>query len=299
MRQIACPVCNQEPNSSPEEFSIIDCPTCQVKWTFISAELDSDALYEDEVYAVVDNRQSVFEKLIFREARIILNKGNYLLGPSKKRLLDFGCGKGQFLAEAKKLGWNGIGIETARDRAVFAVDKYQVEVIQEFYSHGKVTDQPFDLITLNHVLEHLPAPISMVKELIESNLAETGLLYIEVPRTDSWQANIAGTKWLHWDIPKHLNHWKESGLVKQFEDVGYKKVGGKSFSIHLGVLGMLQALFSLFGYNDHLILALKKKKSVGLMLGVALLTPVAFLLESLASAFGKSGIVGVYFKKNG
>ncbi|MEN2282926.1 class I SAM-dependent methyltransferase [Algoriphagus sp. SE2] len=299
MRQIACPVCKVKPTETRKEFSIIDCINCKTSWTYIPNELDVDALYEDEVYAVVDNRESIFEKVIFREAKGVLNRANALLDKSHKKALDFGCGKGQFLAQAKKLGWSGVGIETAKDRAKFAAEKYQVKVINQFYSEGKVQEGDFHLICLNHVLEHLPEPISLVNELLESNLAKGGLLYIEVPRADSWQAKIAGDNWIHWDIPKHLTHWTESGLLNQFESIGYIKVGAKPFSIHLGVLGMLQSLFSLFGYRKHLILSLKKKKTAGLMLGVALLTPFAFLMESIAALFSKSGVIGIYLKKNG
>lgn len=298
MRQIACPVCKIEPTTAKEEFSVIKCRNCQTSWTFIPNELDVDSLYVDEVYAVVDNRESIFEKVIFREAKGVLNRADALLDNSHKKVLDFGCGKGHFLAEAKKLGWSGIGIETAKDRAKFAKDKYRVEVIQEFYAEGPIKGGEFDLISLNHVLEHLPEPVSLVRELLESNLAKGGLLYIEVPRADSWQAKIAGENWIHWDIPKHLTHWTESGLLSQFQGLGYKKVGEKPFSIHLGVLGMLQSLFSLFGYRNHLILSLKKKKTVGLMLGVTLLTPVALLFESVASLFSKSGVIGIYLRKD-
>lgn len=298
MRQIACPVCKLEPTTTQEEFSVINCQNCKTFWTFIPNELDVDALYEDEVYAIVDNRESIFEKVIFREAKGVLNRADALLDNSHKKVLDFGSGKGQFLAEAKKNGWSGIGIETAKDRAKFAEDKYRVEVIQEFYSEGPIKGGEFDLISLNHVLEHLPEPVSLVCELLESNLAKGGLLYIEVPRADSWQAKIAGKNWIHWDIPKHLTHWTESGLLNQFQSLGYKKVGEKPFSIHLGVLGMLQSLFCLFGYRNHLILSLKKKKTIGLMLGVTLLTPVAFLFESVASLFHKSGVIGIYLRKD-
>ncbi|WP_296705935.1 class I SAM-dependent methyltransferase [Algoriphagus sp.] len=299
MRQIACPVCKVEPTESREEYSIIKCVNCKTSWTFIPNELDVDALYEDEVYAVVDNRESIFEKVIFKEAKGVLNRAKALLDKSQNKVLDFGCGKGQFLAEAKRSGLIGIGIETAKDRAKFAEDKYQVEVIQEFYESGQVAGGEFDLICLNHVFEHLPEPISLVKELLHSNLAKGGLLYIEVPRADSWQAKIAGKNWIHWDIPKHLTHWNESRLLNQFESLGYIKVGEKPFSIHLGVLGMLQSLFSLFGYRKHLILSLKKKKTIGLMLGVGLLTPFAFLFESFAALFSKSGVIGIYLRKDG
>lgn len=256
-------------------------------------------LYQDEVYSVVDNRKSIFERVIFREARRVLEKASSISNSNTKRLLDFGSGKGQFLTIAKESGWTGIGIETAKERADFALEKYGVEVRQEFYSKGKVGEGNFDLITLNHVLEHLPDPLGLLKTLLDSNLSKDGLIYIEVPRADSWQAKIAGENWMHWDIPKHLTHWTETGLEKELKTIGYTKVGRRSFSIHLGVLGMLQTLMSNFGFKGNLILNLKRKKTPGLLLRIVIFLPFAMILETCSLPFGKSGIMGLYLKSNG
>ncbi len=299
MRQIACPICKKSPEIELRAFSICLCTGCGNRWTYISEEIDSEALYEDEVYAVVDNRKSIFERIIFREAGKVLEITNSLLAAKSKRLLDFGSGKGLFLAVAKEAGWQGMGIETAKDRADFAREKYSVEVRQEFYSGGKIEENNFDLITLNHVLEHLPDPLVLLKELLDSNLSKDGLVYIEVPRADSWQAKIAGQNWMHLDIPKHLTHWTEAGLEKELNQIGYQKVEFRSFSIHLGVLGMVQALMSGLGYEGNLILNLKRKKTQGLVLGIAILLPFALILETTSVLFGRSGIMGLYLKSNG
>lgn len=298
MRQITCPVCKKSPEIESQAFSICLCKGCGNRWTYIPEEIDSDALYEDEVYAVVDNRKSIFERIIFREAGKVLERGNSISAVKSKRLLDFGSGKGLFLAVAKEFGWRGLGIETAKDRADFAREKYRVEVRQEFYAGGKIEEGNFDMITLNHVLEHLPDPLSLLKELVDSNLSKDGLVYIEVPRADSWQAKIAGQNWMHWDIPKHLTHWIEAGLEKELNRIGFQKVEERSFSIHLGVLGMLQALMSALGYRGNLILNLKRKKTPGLLLSIAILLPFAWILEVISMPFGKSGIIGLYVKSN-
>lgn len=298
MRQIACPVCKTSPHSTPEAQSIHSCSFCGVRWTYLPQDVDTAALYSDEVYAVVDNRRSLFERIIFSEAKKVLGKAKEL-NPSAKTLLDFGCGKGQFLSVAKELGWNGLGIETAAERAEFSRQKYGVEVLGDYYQGGKVHPESFDLITLNHVLEHLPDPMGLAGELGDSNLSVGGLIYLEVPRADSWQAKLAGKNWMHWDIPKHLTHWTEKGLEREFSKIGYQRIAFPRFSVHLGVLGMLQALLSTFGYRKNLILQLKRKKSAGLMLLISLALPLAFTLELLATQVGKSGIVGIYLKRNG
>lgn len=298
MRQVTCPVCFTSPSLLPLPFSRVVCASCQVTWTYLPEELDSEALYRDEVYAIVDNRQSVFEKIIFYEAQKILQKAQDM-GISSRRVLDFGSGKGQFLAVANQKGWQGIGIETEQVRADFAREKYCVEVICGYYQGGKVSETPVDLITLNHVLEHLPQPIQLVQALVQDNLTADGLLYIEVPRADSWQARIAGDVWMHWDIPKHLTHWTQNGLEKEFSKIGFQKVATRKLSVHLGVLGMLQAMVSKVGFNENLILRLKRKKTPGLLILIGLVLPFALALEVISCGVGKSGIVGIYLKRNG
>jgi len=297
MRQITCPVCSTDPVNPPESHSIHVCSSCGLRWTYLPGEVDTSALYTDEVYAVVDNRKSIFEQIIFSEAEKVLAKARKL-HPKAKSLLDFGSGKGQFLAIAKDAGWQGVGIETAAERADFAGRNYQVEVRQEFYAGGKIGDGRFDFITLNHVLEHLPEPLALVSELLNANLNPDGLVYIEVPRADSWQAKIAGKSWMHWDIPKHLTHWTASGMEGEFSKTGFQKVGSRKFSIHLGVLGMLQAMLSKIGYRNNIILQLKRKKSLGLMALIALVLPLAVGLELLSCGFDRSGIFGIYLKKH-
>ena len=298
MRQVTCPVCKTPPTFSLAPYSLCTCTSCGVQWTFLPDEIQWEELYRDEVYAVVDNRATVFEKIIFSEARKVLRQAQSIF-PEAKRMLDFGSGKGQFLAVAKALGWEGLGIETEAQRAKFAQEKYVVEVLTSLYTQGKIEGGNFDLITLNHVLEHLPAPMNLLEELISQNLSPNGLLYLEVPRADSWQAKIAGKSWMHWDIPKHLTHWNAKNLESQLQKIGLAPVAKRSFSVHLGVLGMLQALMSRFGFRENLIFRLKRKKTFGLLLGIGILLPVAVILEVFSLPFGKSGILGIYSKRHG
>jgi len=296
MRQLHCPVCLSSPSYTPISGNCVLCSTCNLNWTYLAEEVDLASLYRDEVYQVVDNRNSVFEKIIFSEAKKILLKAKKY-HPWATSVFDFGAGKGQFLAVAKRMGWQVNGIESEPKRGAFAKEKYQVSLHVGYYEGGKIGVHGFDLITLNHVLEHLPSPMKLLRELLEQNLEINGLLYLEVPRADSWQSRLAGASWMHWDIPKHLSHWTESTLLEQCAALGLKPVAKRSFSIHLGVLGMLQALLSQVGWKENLILRLKKKKSMGLLLAIAFLLPLAYGIELLAVAFGKSGILGLYFRR--
>jgi 2-polyprenyl-3-methyl-5-hydroxy-6-metoxy-1,4-benzoquinol methylase len=295
LKQVKCPGCGAEPPAGIVHLEVARCRGCGLGWTLIAQDVDTDEHYQDEVYGVVDNRRSLFEKIILREARAVLNTAERLRPDSDKRLLDFGSGKGQFLLAAKEQGWRGLGVETAIDRANFARDLYQVDVIDSFYEGGAVSEERFDLITLNHVLEHLPEPESILQELVRSNLEPGGLVMIEVPRLNSWQSMIAGSDWVHLDIPKHLTHWTNSRLKASMAKMGFRAVAERRFSIHLGVLGMLQALLVRTGYNGNIILDLKRHRTFGLLLRVGIFLPLAFALELTSALFTRTGITGMYF----
>lgn len=300
MKIHSCPVCQTAPSVAPvDEYSLITCSNCHITWTWIGNDIDESVLYQDEVYAVKDNRKSLVERIILFEAWRILKSVEKITGqPDQKSVLDFGCGKGQFLFMARKRGWKTMGVETAKARAAFAVDKYEVTVDTGLYFNGLVRNGNYNLITLLHVLEHLPQPISLMEELTKSNLKAEGLVVLEIPNIRSWQARIAGKKWMHLDIPKHVTHWDEKLLIKEMDKIGFKPVKRQYLSVHLGVLGMLDAILVQLGYKGNIIIDLKNGKPKLLFVAIAIILPPAFLLEAVSGIFRKSGIFRGYFRKN-
>ena len=299
----SCPICNATIHSViykeiPQypSASIVKCETCGHRYTFLPNEIDSSALYSDEVYEVVENRATIFDSILNWEYNRVL-KCIFRLIYSKGNLLDFGSGKGKFGWLAEKQGWTVKSIETSIERASYARKVYNLEVHTGFYEGGTLFNLSFNVITLFHVLEHLPQPEELLRKLTAGNLKENGLLLVEVPNLNSWQASIAGNKWMHLDVPRHLNHFTPSLLLKLMMRVGYTPVRIRYFSVHLGVLGMVDSLLKIFGYRKNIILQLKTKKSIGVILPVLLVLPFALVLEGIASLLGHGGIVRMYSVK--
>lgn len=100
------------------------------------------------------------------------------------KLLDIGAAKGEFLAAAKKRGWEVFGVEPSQNFVRYAAEKYGINVINSSLMESTFPENFFDVIALNMVLEHIDDPQSLFS-IIKKILKEDGLLYIEVPNMDS------------------------------------------------------------------------------------------------------------------
>jgi 2-polyprenyl-3-methyl-5-hydroxy-6-metoxy-1,4-benzoquinol methylase len=300
---ISCPHCKWDEKDSlinNKKNQIVRCKKCGHFYTFIEEESASSELYSSEAYKLDDQRKSIFFKIQRWEYKDMLGKVLTLI---KKRddnlsILDFGSGKGHLLSFARQLGFETFGIETATERASFAIEKYKLTISNDYYTgEGMIMDRNYDVITLIHVLEHLSEPELIITGLFDSNLKENGIMVVEVPNISSWQAKIGGAHWLHLDIPRHINHYSVEYLSNFLTKVNGVMLKKETLSFHLGFIGMLQSLMSLFGYKNSLIVDLKFNKNAKLMLSVFLLILPAFFLELVASIFGKGGIIRIYIKK--
>lgn len=297
-----CPICHSDRYKiyrkevfNYQHASIVQCENCGHIYSLITKEVDTDKLYSDEVYRVVENWGSVFDRILNWEYGRVIKKIESLVS-RKGSLLDFGCGKGKFGWLAAKDKWEVKCVETSEERAEYARSVYHLDVNTAFYSTGKIFENSFDVITLFHVLEHLPQPMELTAALTRDNLKEEGLLVIEVPNINSWQSSFAKEKWAHLDVPRHINHFTEKRLKKMMADLGFTPVRTSSFSVHLGVLGMLDSLLKLCGYKKNIIFELKNRRSIRLLLQIAFVLPFALLLECLAAWGGRGGITRLYLK---
>lgn len=118
------------------------------------------------------------------------------------RLLDVGCGRGDFLQAMQATGrWQASGLE--RDQEAVQIARARGLDVH----HGEIPDYPFppasfDVITLWDVLEHLEQPHRTVQSLL-TWLQPGGILVIRTPDAASWQARLFGPWWAGYDAPRH------------------------------------------------------------------------------------------------
>lgn len=140
----------------------------------------------------------------------------------QKKLLDVGCGNGQYLVAMKELGWQVYGCDTSQAKIDYL---QQVRKLQNTY-FGAVNDlhfpdSYFDVITLWHVIEHLFDPFVELDTLFRL-LRPGGLLLIGTPNFRSLEANIFGRWWTGYDVPRHLILFCAETLTQVLTQKGFR-----------------------------------------------------------------------------
>lgn len=173
--------------------------------------------YESDDYiSHTDGKRSVFEKAYHFIKNIALkNKLSLIndLHKSKGMLLDIGAGTGDFLLTAKNNGWNTVGIEPS-EKAKAIAQKKGVELKSNL---SDFNDHSFDVITMWHVLEHVPDLENQIKEL-KRLVKPNGSIIIAVPNFKSFDASYYKEFWAAYDVPRHLWHFSKTSIEKLFAE---------------------------------------------------------------------------------
>jgi len=185
-----------------------------------------DKYYESEAYiSHTDSKKTLMDKIYqyikALNIRFKLNLIDHYTNKSKK-LLDVGTGTGDFLVAAQKKGWNILGIEPNKN----ALEKAREKRIAVLPTLNSIPQQKFDIITLWHVLEHLPDLDSQITNLVEL-LEENGTLIIAVPNYKSYDAKYYKEHWAAYDVPRHLWHFSKTSIDSIFLEHNMKVVKTK------------------------------------------------------------------------
>ena len=212
---------------SGEEFQLIENKTYGYLETIPKPSLDKlPEYYQTEDYiSHTDSKRNLFEKVYHSIREISLKRKLKLINSFKteqKTLLDFGCGTGDFLNTAQNNDWIVSGIEPNKDARLIANSKTNQAVFDSNHINN-FEKQSFDVITLWHVLEHIPnleAQIAQLKALLKPS----GVLIIAVPNYKSYDSNYYKQFWAALDVPRHLWHFNQKSVSKLFAKINMSVV---------------------------------------------------------------------------
>jgi len=220
--------CRNRREGVPGAFDVLRCLSCHL--AFLSPRPSAEALaalYAQSYHShtVSTPRQglwAVAKALCLWPYRLRFGdeRGTFPpFGPG--RLLDVGCGTGDYLAAMTALGWQGTGCEISE--AALAVARRRIPEVA--WHHGEVETLPaapgtFDAVTLWHTLEHLPDPRGTLMR-IRTLLSPQGRLIVALPNLDSWEAKWLRRRWVELDIPSHLIFFSTTTLQAMLGQAGF------------------------------------------------------------------------------
>lgn len=226
-----CPVCGYFKKNiylkNPKR-KLVKCKYCSliyVKRMPSSANLEK--FYKKEYYKLTEKNNQILGYRNYDKQRPSLEKYykmkleqiNALQLGQKGKLLDIGCAFGTFLDLADKGGWDVTGHDIS-EFAVSEVRKKGFKANSGLFSSKFYVRDAFDAVTLFQVIEHVPNPLSMLKE-VRKVLKPNGLILVTTPDRDALLARLLGNMWHGWYIDAHITFFNKKSLEFLLKKSGF------------------------------------------------------------------------------
>ncbi|MBF0330079.1 MAG: class I SAM-dependent methyltransferase [Nitrospirae bacterium] len=283
-------------------FEVYFCDLCKMGITVPTLGQEELSVLYAEYRSDVGKRFNPLVEYIIRLFRI--RRKNVIERFIKKgRILDIGCGRGLFLHIMAQDGWDVVGTEFDNVTAKCVSSIYNIKVVSDKTGRLDFPANSFDVITVNHVLEHMHDPLAIIRRCLNL-LREDGYIYMAVPNILSLQAVFGKRWWFHLDPPYHLNHFTPKGLCKLLTDNSFRIISVNHFNMEYNPYGWLQTLLNRsFRSVNAVYLFLKSSSSYANDCSKASLFEVFFTLLLLPVyiplSFALSLIEAYFFKRGG
>jgi SAM-dependent methyltransferase len=241
-----CPVCRRElPDVAliardkwfgrGDAFEVHECSHCRLAVTHPQPSIE-----ELEPYYPDDYQSWEHPSRGLRLARDLMARTRASLppwGPFRRRgtgaMLDVGCGRGDLLVRFAEAGWSATGLDIS-ENAVRAARELGVEAIVGTIDTAPLPDASFDLVVMNHALEHLHDPVDAIGHA-HRLLRRGGSLIVAVPNWDSRLRRWFGTNWMPLEVPRHLTHFSPRALHLASREAGFRRSRTRRYALGVGL----------------------------------------------------------------
>jgi 2-polyprenyl-3-methyl-5-hydroxy-6-metoxy-1,4-benzoquinol methylase len=211
-------------------FAILECDACGLRRTDPAPPEDEIGRYYDaEDYVGVTGSRAgalnrVYHVVRWGTVRWRARIAAAAAGVRRGRVIDVGCGTGEFVAQMAKRGWTAYGVEPhpgARRLATTCVQRFPHATVLDVPAFRALTAERFDVATLWQVIEHVHDPSDVVARLGRL-LAPNGALVIACPNWRSFDAGYYGADWYGYDPPRHLWHFRPEAMRRLLAGRGFQ-----------------------------------------------------------------------------
>jgi len=288
-----------------DDFFLLECLSCRLIFLQKKNEPNSDQnIYANYYKEETGERFGNITEFVVKVFRFWRALKIFLLNPKGKKILDIGSGRGWMLYFLKKyFKYNvAVGTQISENAYRFSRDKLGLEIYNKDLLDLELNSAKFDIITLWHVLEHVPAPeayIQRISELLEND----GLILIEVPNFNSWSRILSKKRWLAMDPAHHVTFFTPDSLGDLLEKYNFKIKKINTFSLEYSAFTSTQSLLNLMvGTNNYFFQWLQNGrinfKIIFHLLLFIVLFPGCFIFNSALYFSRKGEIINIIAEKN-
>lgn len=209
------------------KFGLLRCTACgcyRIDPVPVAVASESEAFYTEYYSRLKLDAKPLDSAAGFRSShfwRVVEKVG--MLEPPRRAVADMGCGDGHLCAELRAAGWPiVIGFEVSRTRILRARKFYPgIEFYDRPIAKSGIAPGSLDLIVMDSVIEHLPDPDGMLREL-RSFLAPSGRLVVLSPNMESGHFRFLGRRWTGMLAPHaHIFLFTGAALSRLLSNTGY------------------------------------------------------------------------------
>lgn len=210
-----CPLCQANESMlfhSYDTFTLVMCKSChliyQLQVDNVQPEQLINHIYDSDWVAMRD----IYAMNTFKEHASFSVLLLDMFFRKKGKLLEVGSGTGEFLWLAKETGWQVQGLEPSAVACEYAKERYGLELRNKLWELSLFEkEEKFDAIVFWHVLEHIPSPISFMKQ-VNSLLAPGGKVLFSLPNQHSLTNVLQGASSPLFIEEDHLIHYAKKHI---------------------------------------------------------------------------------------
>ena len=244
-----CPTCSstdREGTFRARHRVIVTCGQCALRFVDSPAPDAADLALEKLGNAFVETyiREEPSYRAYFQRKVSDLRRAG-----ASGRVLDVGCATGVFLAAACRDGFEGTGLDLLPSAVDYARASLGVDARLTRLEDAKFATGEFDAVTLFQVIEHVPRPAELAREVARV-LKPGGTLLLTTPDRRGLLARFLGRRWFEYFNEEHLTYFEKGSLRRLLAESGFeinslRTEFGRSFS-----LGYVADRLSGFYYTD-------------------------------------------------
>ena len=234
--EVPCPLCGSADRERlfvsrlyADEVPVVRCRACGLLYQSPRpSDADLPAMYDERYYTGRGAKEGDYtyadertkEPDVRLKAAARLARIEAMVRPG--RVVEPGCSFGTFLDEARRRGWDPLGVEISPYAAAHCREALGIPVHEVPFETAPLEPRSARLVHMSEVIEHLPRPREAVRKAAEV-LEPSGLLVIGTANADSLARRLRGSRWGYY-MPGHLVFLGERNLARLLREEGFEDV---------------------------------------------------------------------------